>query len=529
MRRAARQLWTSESGSVAPIVAISLFALIGAAGIGFDYSRMASLNTELQDAADHAALAAASQLDGQTGAIARATAAAQKLIRNDTRFANDKSADGSAVTIPTLTFYDSYGQSTDVYGNVTTDDTKAQIVKVTTNGRQAFFALTPIVGALSSGSLTASATAGVGEAVCKVPPVMLCNPLEVDANSDFDPAGGTGMILIDGGKLAPGNVGWLNPTGANSKPALQAQLSLDVLPQTCFSAITVDTVPGKNTSNMLDALNVRYDEYTQYSCASGDTCSPSINSRKDLLCAGTAAGCTLDNKGSPTWTVAPDLNPPTSAAPRPADGSKDPAVMGYPRDMCQAVPKASSTCPLLNGSRQIGDGNWDRDAFFRVNYKWSGQASWMANTGLPATASRYDVYKWETTNRGATGVAPVGSDGQPHGIGVPQKVGTQYAFGLPATSHPGIVPGGSILDRRRISAALVNCNAAVVHGNSTTVPVKRWIDLFLVEPSENRIRAGTTYTTSDEMYVEVIGSSSAGGGDLINRQAAVHFVPYLIR
>jgi len=526
MRRAAKKLWKSESGSVAPIVAISLFALIGAAGIGFDYARMASLNTELQDAADHAALAAASQLDGQTGAIARATAAAQKLIRNDTRFANDKSADGTAVTLPTLTFYDSYSQSTDAFGNVTTDDTKAQIVKVTTNGRQAFFALTPIVGAISSGSLTASATAGVGEAVCKVPPVMMCNPFETDANSDFNPAAGTGIILIDGGKQAPGNVGWLNPSGANSKPALQAQLSLDVLPQTCFSAITVDTVPGKNTSKMLDALNVRYDEYTNYSCGPGETSSPSINTRKDLLCASTdGLKCTLD-KGSPTWTVAPNPNPPTSDSPS-TGSSKDPTVMGYPRDLCHSLPQGQSTCPLVNGTRQVGNGNWDRGAFFRVNYGGglpSSLTDWMSSQPAPdnsaSTLTRYGVYRWEIANPSVGG----------HGIGVPQKVGTQYAFGSPATGHPGIVPGGSILDRRRISAALVNCNAAaVVHGNSTTVPVKRWIDLFLVEPSENRTWGGTVYTTSDELYVEVIGSSSAGGGDLINRQAAVHFVPYLIR
>ena len=40
-------------------------------GLAFDYARMASLDTELQDAADQAALAAASQLDRRPDAAAR--------------------------------------------------------------------------------------------------------------------------------------------------------------------------------------------------------------------------------------------------------------------------------------------------------------------------------------------------------------------------------------------------------------------------------------------------------------------------
>src|SRR3546814_957931 len=59
------------------------------------YARLASLDTELQQAADHAALAAASQLDGETGACARAAQAASAMVVNETRFAND----GQGITI----------------------------------------------------------------------------------------------------------------------------------------------------------------------------------------------------------------------------------------------------------------------------------------------------------------------------------------------------------------------------------------------------------------------------------------------
>ena len=91
------KLHRSTDGAVAPMVALSLVGLIAAGGIAFDYARMASLDTELQSAADQSALAAASQLDGEPGACARAVAAAQNLVTNDTRFAND--AGGLAITI----------------------------------------------------------------------------------------------------------------------------------------------------------------------------------------------------------------------------------------------------------------------------------------------------------------------------------------------------------------------------------------------------------------------------------------------
>src|SRR6185312_9146760 len=76
----------SEDAAVAPIVAISLFGLVAVGGIAFDYARMATLDTELQQAADQAALAAATQLDGKPGACQRAADAARKLIANQTRF-----------------------------------------------------------------------------------------------------------------------------------------------------------------------------------------------------------------------------------------------------------------------------------------------------------------------------------------------------------------------------------------------------------------------------------------------------------
>src|SRR3546814_17924052 len=92
MRVRGTGLLRSEAGAVAPTVALSLFGLIAAGGLAFDYARLASLDTELQPAADHAALAAASPLDGETGACARAAQAARAMVVNATPFANDGQA-----------------------------------------------------------------------------------------------------------------------------------------------------------------------------------------------------------------------------------------------------------------------------------------------------------------------------------------------------------------------------------------------------------------------------------------------------
>ena len=68
MRKVAAWLAGDRRGAVAPTVALSLFALIAVGGLAFDYARLAGMDTELQNAADQAALAAASQLDRQPGA-----------------------------------------------------------------------------------------------------------------------------------------------------------------------------------------------------------------------------------------------------------------------------------------------------------------------------------------------------------------------------------------------------------------------------------------------------------------------------
>jgi Flp pilus assembly protein TadG len=559
MIQSIRRLLKSSSGAVAPTVALSLFGLIAVGGVAFDYARMAGMDTELQSAADQAALAAAGQLDGQAGACARAAAAASALVSNQTLFANESGGtrligvenENTCDATGAIQFYQSYDKDSDTPGPPATDDSNAKVVIVSVNPREAFFALTPIVAALRSGNIGAKAVAALGSAICKMPPVMICNPAETAGNTSFNPSDyvGDGLRLTSVGNgsgiWAPGNFGYLDTqSGVNGAPGLREALGWDSPPGECVSTDGVDTKPGA-TVTVTDAMNTRFDIFQNdnTSCPSGGTCSPSINSTKDVVRPGNSSSCKFVNNGQgwqlPSNYYGSGNYPALGSTPGPLPASFTPTSMGTPRDECHAV---SSNGSCTNG--RIGDGIWDVNAYFRTNYRRSdgtywvsgtGTGSWQANTGLspsaprvipgtttpnPAYASRYNVYNWEIQHRGQVidGVSVLGSR-----IASGTGPNALTSFGT-SQCAAGQIPEATVPDRRRVSVAVVNCSANGVKGNVTGVPVEKWIDVFLVEPSLSRER-----TSDGDMYVEVIGESVAGGSGSTAGQVIRHDVPYLIK
>lgn len=536
MHDRAPRLITDRGGAVTATVALSLFALLAAGGVAFDYARMAALDTELQNAADQSVLAGVSQLDGQTNACLRAAKAARELISNQSVMANDSSV--TAIAIPnepgcdatgSVKFYQDSAKTT-----AATTDANAKFMEVSVTPRTAFYALTPIVSAFSSGALNATAFAGLGSAICKTPPVMICNPQETATNTAFDISAlvGVGVKLVSvgngNGTWAPGNFGYLDSHGgSNGAPGLREALGWNAPPGECTAATGVNTKPGASVS-VTDALNTRFDIYdSNTSCQAGGACPSSINSVKDLVRDASANGnnkCKLQSQG---WGLGAAYygsgtmpNSATAAMPI----ASVPGSMGHPRDMCHAVDTGVTGACL----GPIGNGLWDRDAYFRVNYRRSAgtrwtNANWLANTGLGASAMRYDVYAWEIAHIGQTidgvivlGPTPPGATGN-----------TKVAYGQPVCSPAegygsGVTPSATATDRRKLSVAVVNCTAQGVKGNSTNVLVKDWLDVFLVEPSLNRSR-----TTTGDIYIEVIGrtnnATDEGAVQLVKKS-----VPYLI-
>ena len=507
MFRWARQFWKDDRAAVAPTIALALAALIGLGGLAFDYARMAGMETELQNAADQAALAAASQLDGQDGARSRATQAAQDLVANLTYFANDD--EGTAIDVPSVIFYSDYNSATGAKGPVAGADEEANYVLVTVDARVANYALTPIIAAFSSGEMAASAFAGLSSAICNTPPVMICNPAEPEDNTILDYAfdaesyHGYGIKLISGNATTPGNFGFLETDFGNGANNLARALGYNNPPGECVATDGVTTKPGLNAA-ALAAFNTRFDitENVNNSCPGGGPCSPSINVRKDLVHAANGNNCGIaSGVGGQGWRQSPNPYLPASNSPL---TSNYPDVMGQPRDICHAV-SMDGVCTAAEG--RIGDGVWDRNAYFQVNYGWNN-ATWKANTGLGDNATRYDVYRWEMDNTQYL---------------AERQIGTQRAHASPVCRPPGVVPGPTVPDRRRISAAVINCEALRLNGSEPDVPVLHWVDFFMVEPAFNRTR-----TRNTEIYVEVIGETTAGSSGSTAGQVVRRDVPRLI-
>jgi Flp pilus assembly protein TadG len=544
MRRHLFQLWSDKSAAVAPMVALSLFALVGVGGIAFDYARLASLDTELQNAADQAALAAATQLDKQSGAIARATAAANNLVVNQTLFANDNGTLGiGALTLTFCSAFDDSKADTAAACTVTTSDTDARSVWVQVGARTANFALTPVVGALSSATIGAEAVAGQSSAICKEPPMMLCNPSgsSYTANNLV----GKGIMLKatgGGGAWAPGDFGFLDVGAGASDLAKVMGWSTSTFE--CVDVTNPSTETGGLTS-VINEFNTRFDLFESgdsIGCFGQSKCAPSLNSRKDVVINHgspyTKQNCGIVNGGGNGWTI-------SNAPYRPTDGTSTyattPDAMGYPHDKCHAFNNVGDCkTRLATPHERIGDGDWDIDSYWRVNHPYGSPngATAAGNAGLYPTSltttimavaplpagvtrsypTRYQVYRWEmannTTQLPSRAVAGVGTDyGQP--VCLP---------GITAST-----PSGTNPDRRVFPVSVVNCTG--LNGKKPVNPIDT-VDVFLTEPSVDRSTGSgaskVTYTNLGDIYIEVIGHTGQGTGQT-NNQFVRRDKPYLIR
>lgn len=548
MRRSARSLLRNRDGAVAPIVALSLVGLLAAGGVAFDYARLAAMDTELQSAADQAALAAVTQLDGTTNATSRAITAAQSLLANASRFANDGSGptiltgqsitdSNGAVTGARVHFYaskdDAENDTNELpmasAADITAADKAAKFVKVEVTARKAIYALTPIVRAFSSGDIDASATAGMGSAICKVPPVMICNPDEPSTNTnellEFNPARGTGLRLVTGDATVPGNFGWLESGLGNGTQALAGELGYNTPMGPCQPSSGVTTKTGMDTS-VLKAFNTRFDVYengnTTCPNQGGGTCNPAVNTRKDLTCEADNSGTGCKNNA--TWnpiTYDPPYDSGTNAPTAlPTTGLMDPPIMGYPHDICHTGKQSKQTCGIK------GSAIWDVNAYFRVNYGMT-EANWRSAMGAPYSGSstlipaRYDVYTWELSHTNVGG----------KGISFPQPVSSpasNAAFSYPASGNgAGVAASTSQPDRRTIDVAVLNCYALNAHGKTTNVPVANWMKMFLTEPAIKRGSGSDLYSDTKDIYVEFVQKTTASADSFAT--VVRRDVPYLVK
>jgi hypothetical protein len=511
-------------------VALSLVALIAAGGIAFDYARMASMNTELQSAADHAALAAATQLDGQTGACDRARAAAVGMVSNQTLMANDHKGLPISITQgsgcaadPTdgILLYQDIAHTVPA-----TSDSNANYVMVVVDSRTANFALTPIVGALSS-TMSATAFAGLHQAICKMPPLMVCNP-NPGTPFDADALRGVGIQVTGHGNnncnpstdptckssvqaWGPGDFGFLD-VGSGKNSDLIKALAFQDLPEDCLQ-VTDQNVTTGNPQGVYDAINTRFDIYnfssgggtTLGACFSG-SCPAAADVVKDLVntkASPNASQCKIGNNGwqLPANQFAPHNYALGSGGLTTMDsGTID--AMGLPRDNCHYTSFGKNCSDYTgytgSGKDRIGNGEWARGDYFTKNHP---DGSRPPN---PSTITRYQTYLWEIAN----------SSKIPNNLSPGQR-------GTPVCSTGTVDPN---TDRRVLSVAVVE-NCAELSGSSRAVQIGDWVDMFLVEPT---VDARGNGSLKDSIYMEVIGRTGAGSTGSVSAQTIRKSVPYLI-
>ena len=521
-----------EKGAVAVTYSIAIMGLIVVAGVGYDYSRMATVDSELQNAADQAALAAATQLDKSDGACARAAVAAQDLVANLTMLSDDGGGNAITLTAETdKTAIDACETSEDVRffqdkakTIPATTDGEARFVEVRVNPRRVFYALTPILAAFrDSGDLHAAAYAGVGSAICRVPPLMICSPSEDPLNPfRADDHKGIGIKATGGGAWTPGGFGFLE-VGTNQLNDLAKALAFG---STNFDCVNADEGTDPETGNaqvLFEAVNTRFDILPNGGgvltpCDTG-TCPPARNVVKDVLNSKASPSgnqCRLANNGWELPPVAQRFKPRAAIS---GDNSNSfynasgtPAIMGYGRDICH-YNSYLTECRTVNGitfssgitnaeKNRFGNGTWAARDYFAKNH---GATLPSAVDDLDGNGkiSRYETYKWELAN--------------------------SYSF--PASTNQRApntcVPGTSDIDRRVLTVAIVS-NCDELRGGSREVEIQEWADFFLVEPVVDDKDEKDNGRDKDMIYLEVIGEAKLGGDNGSISQAVRRDVPYLI-
>ncbi len=259
-RPALRGFLGNRRGSIAIYVGFVITALMGASVIVFDIGRLGIARTQVQNAADAAAMGAAVQLDGLAGARVRAEAVARDAAAQTSRITTTTS--GDAIVVDTVEF----SQSTTAMVAATTD-ADAVAVRVTIVPRPIDLVLEPVLamltGATAQGftNITADATATSSPIMCNPATILLCNPAE-DGLLDItitSAAAGRQVLIRDSGNQDRYTL--MCPPGAPncSGGGVEANLAAD---DGAFDGCSVEgqaTKPPSTQKRVNDALNARFD------------------------------------------------------------------------------------------------------------------------------------------------------------------------------------------------------------------------------------------------------------------------------
>lgn len=484
-----RRLLSGRDGAVLAWAAVTIPVLLGLGALVIDLSRLYSFQTQLQNAADAAALAAAAELDGRASAISRADAALVAITQNDQAFA---AAGRGSVAVSAHRYLSSLPASdADPITNAfaTTDPATARFVEVTVAPAQMNFIL-PVVAGFTQATAGAAAVAGFRSTVCQFTPMFVCNPYEGTGTSIFSAANSPAELrrlyrlrMYGGGnaQYSAGNYGFLDAPVGQGSSAIENAVA-QARPPACFDQNGVNLRPG-NPNSVRDGFNVRFDMYNAN--LSKKKSDPNYRPARNVVKGYTYNGANGCNAGASTQAY------------------------GLPRDSCFST----NTCAAIgtSGAGRVGAGDWDFVTYLERNHNRPASVTiagttyvinYTTRTFAPANLrpSRYQVYRWEIdTNR----IPNVNGYNQPN---------------TKEKGAPACYSGGSVSDtpdRRLLYVAVLDCQALTQQGlltggnSSGALPVTAFARMFLTEPVEQGVNA--------DIYAEFNGVVEPGKDDDVIR------------
>ncbi|OIR17585.1 hypothetical protein GALL_18030 [mine drainage metagenome] len=295
-----------QNGAVAIIVALALIAMIGILGIVLDLGHLYVAKTELQNAADAAALSGAKQLNGKLSGVCCGVDSAQARAI-EAAAANNYDLNSTALVITAANL--SVGSCPDdacmvPISSITTDALAADktFLKVDTNNRN-FNAWFSRVWNILQTQTFGLAVAGKYEV--DITPIGICrqpDPGTIPNELGFER--GVAYKVSNFNPIGPGTMYWLDPE-SNTPGSCSVTNTSGTLPYICTGKTGYTPVVGQtvNTNTgisdpQLEALDSRFDVFNTKNKCDATTAPPDRNIKEYIYSDGAA--------GSPsTWMHKP--------------------------------------------------------------------------------------------------------------------------------------------------------------------------------------------------------------------------------
>ena len=477
-----------EQGGILVMFAVATGLIFAFIALVWDIGRTVNTATELQSFADHLALAAAGELDGEAGAIADATAIVASGDFDDVQTFSTGSTSLDAGDVA-LTFYASVpDDDTQPLVDVTADDRAALYVDVEVTPRTVTNLFAGVVNALlgtsvADGVVTARALAGRKRLACAITPLAFCAP----DGPAYEPVPGRMIRLEMNGRWQPGNFGLL---AGNFEPG-SACGNVGVAGGAVVGCITGIV---ENVTRCFDPTGV-----TIVNTVSAQQVAGGLNSRFDIYLS-QLSGLQSDPRFAPAPSVTKAIADPGGGAcigglgpGNIADLSTlpdDERSVSLPRDGCFGT---SPTCSSTGSSVGTGITPAELDDYWAVNH----------DSPRPAAANRFELYQEEIA------AAPAFDR-------TLQKT-TSQETGAPTCHQGGAVPTTEGPERRLLSAAVIDCSPGSglpISGLVTDVPVLNFVQLFMTEPAELSPSGNDVAIWLEEVQTLTPESEGLGNGDI---------------